>query len=91
MSKKVNLATALHEISGKKKLESLPTLKIEDSGTSNSKLSSRMGKKVIAGHFDPAVLRQLKILAMNQDSSIQRMLSEALNDLFEKYDLNPIA
>ena len=45
---------------------------------------SRTGKKTIAAHFDPAVSRQLRQLALEQDSSMQELLREAINDLFEK-------
>lgn len=47
--------------------------------------SSRAGKKLIAGHFDPAIHRQLKQLSVNVDTSIQDLLAEALDDLFQKH------
>ena len=52
---------------------------------------SRQGKKMISGHFDKAVHRQLKLLAIEKDTSIQSLLSEALNALFERNDKPPIA
>lgn len=52
---------------------------------------SRAGKKVIAGHFDKDVVKQLKQIALNKDQSLQAILAEALNDLFEKYSFKPIA
>lgn len=92
MSRKTNLAIALQEASGKKQAVAIPTNSNETSPTSlRYKPSSRIGKKVIAGYFDPAVIRQLKILAADNDSSIQTLLAEALNDLFLKYDQKPIA
>ncbi|WP_408605848.1 ribbon-helix-helix domain-containing protein [Mastigocladopsis repens] len=45
----------------------------------------------MAGHFDPAVSRQLRQLALEQDTTVQGLLAEALNDLFEKYGKKPIA
>lgn len=50
--------------------------------------SSRVGKKLIAGHFDPDVHRQLKQLSVNADTSIQDLLAEALDDLFQKHGLS---
>ncbi len=47
--------------------------------------NGRKGKKVIAGHFDAAVSKQLRQLALERDASVQALLGEALNDLFEKY------
>jgi|GEM_PF-3031656 len=52
---------------------------------------SRMNTKAITGHFDPNVSKQLKMLAVTQDSSIQELLREAINDLFTKHGKNPIA
>lgn len=52
---------------------------------------SRQGKKTIAGHFDPAVSRQLREIALAEDSSVQELLREALNDLFIKRGRPPIA
>ena len=92
MSRKPNLAAALHEASGKK--QAIAMLANPDEiapAILNGKPPSRAGKKVVAGHFDPAVIRQLKVLAMDNDSSIQALLAEALNDLFEKHSLKPIA
>ena len=93
MSKKTTLAAALHEASGKKQI--ITTLKNldEEAILTNiaAKPPSRIGKKVVAGHFDPAVIRQLKMLAIDNDTSIQALLTEALNDLFDKHNMNPIA
>jgi hypothetical protein len=52
---------------------------------------SRQGKKTIAGHFDPAVSRQLREIALAEDSSVQELLREALNDFFIKRGRPPIA
>ena len=52
---------------------------------------SRQGKKMISGHFDKDVHRQLKMLALEKDTSIQDLLGEALNALFERNNKPPIA
>lgn len=52
---------------------------------------SRQGKKIISGHFDKDVHRQLKLLALEKETSIQDLLSQALNALFERNDKPPIA
>ena len=52
---------------------------------------SRIGKKPITGFFDPEVSRQIKRVALDQDKTMQDLIQEALNDLFRKYDLPPIA
>jgi hypothetical protein len=52
---------------------------------------SREGKKPVTGFFSPEVSRQLKMLGLNQEKTVQELVREALNDLFHKYDLPPIA
>ena len=52
---------------------------------------SRRGKVTIAAYFDPAVRKQLAILAVKQEKSQAALLAEALNLLFEQYREPPIA
>ena len=91
MTKKANLAAALHEASGKKPAVAMLAPANNEPAATISKPPSRTGKRVVAGHFDPVVIRQLKLLAMDNDTSIQAMLAEALNDLFEKHNMKPLA
>lgn len=48
---------------------------------------SREGKKTIVGHFDPAVAWQLRKLALDKETTVQKLLEEAFGDLFEKHHL----
>ena len=52
---------------------------------------SRQGTRTIAGHFDPAVAIQLKRMAAEKETTVQALLTEALNLLFEKHGEKPIA
>lgn len=53
---------------------------------------SRAGKKALIGYFDPDVSKQLKQMALDHDrNSMQELLREALNDLFQKYKKPTIA
>ena len=52
---------------------------------------SRQGKKQVSGYFDKDVHHQLKLLSLETGKSIQALLSESLNHLFEVYDKPPIA
>ena len=45
----------------------------------------REGKANVTGYFPPAVKRQLRVLAAEQDTTIQALLGQALNDLFARY------
>lgn len=53
--------------------------------------STRTGKVNIAGYFDPAVRKQLAMLALEHDTDQVKLMAEALNLLFEKYGRSPIA
>ena len=46
--------------------------------------ASRTGQKLIAGHFDPAVSKQLRQIALDENTTVQELLREAINDLFMK-------
>lgn len=51
----------------------------------------RANKRNVTGYFAPEVSRQLRILAAMQDTTVQALLGEAIDDLFEKNGLEPIA
>jgi hypothetical protein len=54
-------------------------------------LSARAGKRLIGGHFDKAVSRQLRELAAREDATVQALLAEAMNMLFAARSLPQIA
>jgi hypothetical protein len=45
----------------------------------------------IAAHVEPEAAKQFKLLVVQQDSTTQEMLVEAINDLFAKHGLSRIA
>jgi len=53
--------------------------------------ANRRGKVVISAYFDPAVRKQLAILAVEQDSTQAALMAEALNLLFDKHGRSAIA
>lgn len=99
MSKNQSLATALkgfdrtngpapiQQVSSKSQVKSISVEKSK----SSTQAPSRQGKKALIGYFDPDVSKQLKQLALDQDSNIQELLREALNDLFQKHKKPTIA
>ena len=94
MAKRTNLASALQSASGKspvKKTVEAKTKPVAVKVTPANTPPSRQGKKAITGFFDPIVSRQLKQLALDEDKTVQSLLSEALNDLFIKHNHKPIA
>jgi uroporphyrinogen-III synthase len=87
MNKRANLAAALQTATqGGEVAPSASTVTALRTST-----PSRVGKKTVAAHFDPAVSKQLKQLGLDRDTSTQALLREALNDLFTKYGKPPIA
>lgn len=45
---------------------------------------SRNGRRFLGGHFAPNVVRQMKMLAAEEDTTTQALLEEALDLLFIK-------
>jgi hypothetical protein len=46
---------------------------------------NRVGRKSIAGKFDPPVARAFAILAAKEDCTIEALLTEAVHDILAKY------
>jgi Antitoxin-like ribbon-helix-helix len=51
----------------------------------------RAGKKAVPLWLPAAAKRQLDLLVIEEDTTKQALLSEAVNDLFKKYRKPPIA
>jgi len=45
---------------------------------------SRDGRRFLGGHFDPKVVRQMKLIAVEEDTTTQALLEEAVDLLFVK-------
>jgi hypothetical protein len=52
-------------------------------------VNSRDGKKAVVGYFSPGLSKALRLLALQQDSSIQALLGEAIDDLLRKHGGHP--
>ena len=63
---------------------------VDEGPSGNATRPSREGKRLIAGHFDPKVAKHLRILAAEEDTSIQALLEEALDLLFVKKGRGPV-
>lgn len=98
-NKKPSLSAALHAATAKPTppsvvaaaIASPPPQLSTSAPKSQATPPSRAGKKIVSGHFDPAVTRQLKQLALDRESTLQNLLAEALNDLFAKHGKQRIA
>lgn len=92
-SRKTSLADALHEASGRRPvpIEQQPAPSAVADVPASKPQANREGKKIISGHFDLAAAKQFKQIALDNDTTVQELLREALNDLFVKYGKKPLA
>ena len=65
--------------------------KAKQGTTPVQKPASRIGMRQVTSSHAPEVLKQFNLLKIERDTTIQELMIEALNDLFRKYDKNPIA
>lgn len=54
-----------------------------------SRTPARVGKKAVSGYFSPELSRAVHLLALEQNTSLQALLGEALDDLLRKYGKHP--
>ena len=90
---KADLAQAMRKQANSAAAAAPPPVKPAASGVGSVAYTplSRAGKRQIAAYFQPAVKKQLKLLTVENDSTVQGLLAEALNDLFAKYGKPEIA
>ena len=66
-------------VSKAERAQSIP----EPEGKSLHARPSRKSTKHVGGYFDPAVSKQLRQIALEEDSSVQALLGEAIDMLFQ--------
>jgi hypothetical protein len=62
-----------------------------DNVSLRSRAPVRVGRRQIAGWFAPEVARQLHMIALEEDTTLQALMAEAFNDVFNKRGKPPIA
>ncbi|KAA6230478.1 hypothetical protein FP507_10675 (plasmid) [Chlorobium phaeovibrioides] len=95
-TKKPSLAAALRQKSEPKDTMPIstrtePAEAIVSGNRTTTTAPNRIGKKSITGWFDAEVLKQLKMIGLEHDMSIQQMVGDALNDFFAKHGKSQIA
>lgn len=60
-------------------------------GASPHERSARKGAKHVGGYFPPAVSKQLRQIALDEDTSVQNLLAEALDMVFHSRKMPTIA
>ncbi len=68
-----------------------PTKQAHGTAAQAKQPPSRNGKRQVAAYFPVPVQKQLKLLMVEHDTTVQNLLAEALNDLFAKYGKPEIA
>jgi hypothetical protein len=87
-TKKPDLASALADAGGSTRRKAPPP---ESPEPKTSSQPNRHGTRPITVHFPKNVRDQLKILAIQQDTTLHNLIAEAFNDLFAKYGRPEIA
>ena len=64
---------------------------MNDLKQSLKKVQEKSEKRLVGAHFSAAVQQQVRIVAASQNTTIQSVLAEALNDFFEKQGYPRIA
>jgi hypothetical protein len=82
-------AAALKEKAGSSMVNAGPTSEAKASVPGRSGV--REGQKHIGGYFAPEVSKQLRSLAVEEDTTVQDLLAEALNMLFQSRRMPTIA
>jgi hypothetical protein len=97
MSKRPNLAAALHEAGAKPAQLQTPAAvtKLEPAKTpprtgASVRAPSREGQRAVTLYVKPEAHKQLRLLGVEQGLSVQELMTEALNDLFRKHGRSQI-
>jgi hypothetical protein len=61
------------------------------SSAKSSQAAGRAGKAMVAGWFDKAAVKQLRMVAVNRETTIQQQVGRALNLLFREEGLPALA
>jgi hypothetical protein len=90
MSNKADLATLLAETSGSARHRK-PATEQPAVRKTKTPVSKGRGTSPITVHFPKQVRDQLKILAVQSDTTLHNLVAEAFNDLFAKHGKPEIA
>lgn len=91
MSKRTNLAEALHNAGAKPASHPSPVTSQFSDPTVVVRPPSRSGQRVVTFYIKPEAHKQLRLLGLEQGRSVQELMVETLNDLFNKYGKSQIA
>jgi hypothetical protein len=64
-------------------------LRVEATLPPAGRAPARVGKKAVSGYFSRELSQAVHLLAVEQNTSLQALLGEALDDLLRKYGKHP--
>jgi len=70
---------------------SAPKITLVEDAPKKPKSPSREGRVLVGGHFAPEVQMLLKVIAAEKRTTVQALLSEAINMLLSKYGKPEVA
>ena len=85
------LSAILNEKQEKDKATSKVTASKTAKTEHKNRPACREGKRQVAGHFDEQVHKQLRVIAAQEDKSLQDVMADAFNMYFRSLGLPPIA
>jgi len=68
-----------------------PVAAVLDTPAASNDRPSRKGAKHVGGYFPPEVSKQLRQIALEEDSSVQNLLAESIDMLFQSRQKPTIA
>jgi hypothetical protein len=89
-SKAPNLKDRLVGAAGPQPLRIAPApAEPERPATVTAIAKARQGKTMVAGYFSPEFARAVKMLAVEQGTSVQALIGEALDELLRRHGKHP--
>lgn len=89
-TKRSSLEEGLRDIASDGVERSKPAENVAGKGRTTQR-SDRQNTRLIAGHFDIEVSKQLRHIALDQDTTLQELLREGINYVFAHYGKPEIA
>jgi len=83
--------SGLAEASKIQRIAPLAEMSTQPAATERSAPAGRTGKAMVAGWFDKAAVKQLRLIAVNHETSMQEQLGRALNLLFREEGMPALA
>lgn len=88
---KPSMADVISAAGSTRRIPAQPDIAPTPAAAPPSRPRTRLGTKMIAGHFSADVSWQLRALAVERRTTVQDLLAEALNGLFASYGKPEIA